>query len=263
MLLAIDVGNTHTLLALCERDAILHRWRIATNPTRTEDELAILLDGLLQSAELARSAIHDVIIACVVPDALFALELFAKQLCDATQPPIIVGKTPLPPLMPIQIDHPEELGADRLVNAYAAWVQHRCGLIVIDFGTATTFDVVSENGAYLGGAIAPGVQLSLSALTRGAAKLHGIAIARPAQAVGTNTTHAMQSGIYYGYLGMVNQLIAQIQADVPQAQRVIATGGLAGLFAADNPAIHQHAPDLTLQGLMLIAQQHRKETHGL
>jgi type III pantothenate kinase len=160
--------------------------------------------------------------------------------------------------MPIHIDNPRELGADRLINAYAAWQQHQQALIVIDFGTATTFDVVSAKGEYVGGVIAPGINLSLEALRAAAAKLHGVAIVRPEKVVGTSTTGAMQAGIYYGYTGLIEGIITRIKAERGEAIKVIATGGLAPLYREATPMIDEVDSDLTIRGLRLIHQRKTK-----
>lgn len=261
MLLAIDVGNTHTLFALCDAQDVRHSWRVATDLRRTEDETAALLHVLLQREALSFEAINAVIIACVVPDVLFALTLLARRYCGCEA--LVVGKDTTQQLMPVHIDNPHELGADRLVNAYGAWRMWQRAAIIIDFGTATTFDVVSSGGAYVGGAIAPGVNLSLEALTQAAARLHGVAIREPHSAIGKNTTHAMQSGVYFGYLGLVNELIRRIQSEMPEADYVVATGGLAELFSRNNPLIDVVKPDLTLYGLVQSYSFLQKDIHGL
>jgi type III pantothenate kinase len=157
--------------------------------------------------------------------------------------------------MPILLDNPRELGADRLINAFAAWSEHNSALIVIDFGTATTFDVVSAKGEYLGGVIAPGINLSLEALQRAAAKLHGIAITHPEMVIGKNTTNAMQSGIFYGYAGLIEGIVSRIKAERGEEMKVIATGGLAPLYAQATPMITQVDTDLTIRGLRLLHER--------
>jgi type III pantothenate kinase len=157
--------------------------------------------------------------------------------------------------MPVLLDNPKELGADRLINAFAAWSEFKQALIVIDFGTATTFDVVSGKGEYLGGVIAPGINLSLEALQRGAAKLHGISITHPENVIGTNTTSAMQSGIYFGYAGLIEGIVSRIKAERGEAMKVIATGGLAPLYGQATNAIDKVDPDLTIRGLRLIYER--------
>lgn len=260
MLLAIDVGNTHTLFALCDARSVLHSWRFSTHPHRTEDELAAMLEALMQKQALTLSAVARVIVSCVVPDLQFAIECFARKYIGAEAQ--IIGKHMKSLPMPVEIDRPEELGADRLVNAFAAWQQHQRALMVIDFGTATTFDVVDSGGAYVGGVIAPGVNLSLEALTNAAARLHGIPIRQPESVIGKNTTHAMQSGIYFGYMGMVNTIIEQTRREMPQIDYVVATGGLAELYSRGNPMIDCVDGDLTIRGLIEIDRLTQKETNG-
>lgn len=254
-LLTVDVGNTHSLFALCNAHGIAHHWRLATNAHRTEDEYAGLLLPLFAQANLESADISAAIIASVVPDALFPLRCYCERYLKTQA--LIVGKEPLHTGMAVEIDHPEELGADRLVNAIAAWERWQRPLIVVDFGTATTFDMVNEKGTYIGGVIAPGVNLSLEALTAAAAKLHGIPIRQPESVIGKNTTHAMQSGIYFGYLGLVNTVIDQVQQEHPEMDFVVATGGLAPLYARNNPSIHHIEPELTIYGLQLLYQRNK------
>lgn len=258
MLLAIDVGNTHTVFALCDGNAIGGIWRFATDHHRTEDEYASTLLYLMREQKMDTAAISGCIISSVVPDTIFPL----KQCCIKyfKHAPLIVGRDTLDLGMKVCIDNPQELGADRLVNAIAAWDAHRKAMIVIDFGTATTFDVISGQGDYLGGVIAPGVNVSLDALSHAAARLHGISIKRPERVIGTSTTTAMQSGIYFGYLGLVDGIVSQIKKEQGEAMMVLATGGLANLYAQDNPVIDLVDQELTMRGLHLIYQrnQHRK-----
>ncbi len=248
MLLAIDVGNTQSSFALFRGEAMEAVWRVATDPHRTEDEYAATLLFLMSQQGLTAEAVQAVILSSVVPDTIFPLRHLAIRYF--TGEPLIVGRDKLADGMQVLIDRPEELGADRLVNAYAAWAQFGQPLIVIDFGTATTFDIVNEHGAYVGGVITPGVNLSLEALKKAAAKLHGVRIHRPATVIGTSTTHAMQSGIYYGYLAMIEGIIARIRQQMARPDmRVVATGGLAGLFGHGTESIDQVDPELTMRGL--------------
>lgn len=253
MLLAIDIGNTNTVFALCKDDAIAAHWRISTDHRRTADEYAVWLLSLMQLEKFSREDITQVAIASVVPDVIFNLKSLSRSMFNCE--PLIIGNGAIELDMPVHIDNPRELGADRLVNAYAAWNKHKKALIVIDFGTATTFDVVSGKGEYLGGVIAPGVNLSLEALQRAAARLHGIAIAHPDKVVGTNTTGAMQSGIYFGYLAMIDGICERINAETGMAPLVIATGGLAPLYASASKTIALVDEDLTIEGIRLIASR--------
>lgn len=252
MLLAIDVGNTHTVFALCENQ-VHGVWRMATDGQRTEDEYAAQLLLLMQQAGLDVNKISGAILSSVVPDTIFPLrQLCAKYFaCEA----LVVGKDPLKLDMTVKIDNPAELGADRLVNAVAAWHDYREPLIVIDLGTATTFDVVNARGEYIGGAIAPGVNVSLGALQKAAAKLHGVVIRQPERVIGTCTTSAMQSGIYYGYMGLIEGIVQGIKQEYGAPMKVIATGGLAELFARESRLIDAVDGNLTMRGLQLIYEQ--------
>ncbi|MCI5049191.1 MAG: type III pantothenate kinase [Rickettsiales bacterium] len=248
-LLAIDVGNTHTVFSLCDEKPE-HVWRLATDPQRTEDEYAALLSPLLEQAKVDMHTIGAAILSSVVPDTNFPIRLLCEKYLSCNL--YTVGRDTLPINMPVKLDNPQELGADRLVNAYAAWTQYEQALIIIDFGTATTFDAISEEGSYIGGVIAPGVNVSLDALTAAAAKLHGVAITQPEKTIGTNTTGAMQSGIYYGYLGLIEGIISRMKSEMNGNPVVIATGGLASLYAKNTDAIDRVDDHLTVRGLQLI-----------
>jgi type III pantothenate kinase len=250
MLLAIDVGNTNLVFALCDGAQIRAQWRIRTDHHRSADEYAVWLFALMARANLRESDITAVIFSSVVPDINFELKSFSRHYlaCD----PMVISNGHIDVGMPIRIDNPKELGADRIINAFAAWKAYPQALIVIDFGTATTFDVVSARGEYLGGVIAPGVNLSLEALHRAAAKLPGIAIKHPEKVIGTNTTNAMQSGIFFGYVGLIEGIVTRIKTERAEAMKVIATGGLAPLYAEAAPAIDLVDPDLTIRGLIQI-----------
>jgi len=254
MLLAIDVGNTDTVFALCDHKPE-HVWRLSTDHKRTADEYAAALLFLMEHSGISPRVVKASIIASVVPDTVFALRRFCQNYLACT--PLVLGRDIKPTAMPIDIDKPDELGADRLVNALTAWETHKQALIVVDFGTATTFDVVDARGHYIGGAIAPGVNLSLDALAAAAAKLHGVSITKPKDGViGKHTTGAMQSGIYYGYIGLIDGIVGRIKQELGGPVKVIATGGLASLYAQDNPTIDVLDTDLTVRGLQLIYQQH-------
>ena len=250
MLLAVDIGNTNIVFALCAGDTIRAQWRIRTDAHRTADEYAVWLFTLMTHAGLNVTDVTAAIISSVVPDANFAVKSFIRQHlnCD----PQLITNAENSFGMKVLIDNPHELGADRFINAYAAWTSWRQPLIIIDFGTATTFDVVSGEGNYLGGVIAPGINLSLEALKKAAAKLHGVAITHPTSVIGRNTTSAMQSGIYYGYAGLIEGIVTRIKAERNEAMKVIATGGLAPLYAEAVSLIDQVDGDLTIRGLMLL-----------
>ena len=253
MLLAIDIGNTNLVFALFAGKEVRAQWRIRTDHHRSADEYAVWLFALMEREGLSEKEIDAVILSSVVPDANFEVKSFVRHYLKREPQLITTGQMDIG--MPILLDNPKELGADRLINAYAAWVEHKQALIVIDFGTATTFDVVSTKGEYLGGVIAPGINLSLEALQRAAAKLHGIAITHPQTVIGTNTTNAMQSGIFYGYAGLIEGIVSRIKTERGEAMKVIATGGLAPLYAEATKAIDLVDTDLTIRGLRLIHER--------
>ena len=252
MLLAIDAGNTNVVFALLEGRTIKARWRIATDPRRTADEYVVWLSQLLALAGYDRSTVTGVIIATVVPRALHNLQVLAAKYFGGEA--LVAGKPPAEWSMAIDVDEPASLGADRAVNTIAAHALHPGDLITIDFGTATTFDVSDYRGAYKGGIIAPGINLSLDALVTAAAKLPRIAIEAPttASVVGRNTVDQMHIGIYWGYIAMIEGLVARLKAEVGRPVTVIATGGLATLFERHTGAFDRIEPDLTIQGLALL-----------
>lgn len=253
MLLAIDIGNTNIVFALCNQKKTLVQWRIRTDIHRTADEYAVWLLALMRASGFEGKKITSAIVSSVVPDANFAIKTLVRKYLNCNPTMIVNGDMDLP--IKVRIDNPHELGADRLINAFAAWQQEKRALIIIDFGTATTFDVVSGKGEYLGGVIAPGINLSLEALQHAAAKLHGVAITRPKKVVGSNTTTAMQSGIFYGYVGLIEGIVSRIKKERKESMRVIATGGLAPLYAEATPVIDAVDDDLTIRGLRLISQR--------
>ncbi|MFQ3666109.1 MAG: type III pantothenate kinase [Sphingomonadaceae bacterium] len=258
MLLAIDVGNTNLVFALCEGRTIRHRWRIATNGGRTADEYAVWLHQLMQMEGVPRKSVSACIIASVVPQTLFNLRGLSRKYFGVE--PLVTGAPGFRWGIPVRLPNPDEVGADRLVNAVAAHASHGGPAIVIDFGTATTFDVVAADGGYEGGVIAPGINLSMDALYRAAARLPRIAVEPPAEGlgvVGKGTVHAMQSGVFWGYLGLIEGLVARIRAEIGGAPAVLATGGLAPLFARHTGAIGTVAADLTIEGLILLEERNR------
>jgi type III pantothenate kinase len=258
MLLAIDIGNTNLVFALCDGASVRAQWRIRTDAHRSADEYAVWLFSLMAREKLTEKDIDAVILSSVVPDANFAVKSFVRTYLKCEPRLIVSGQVDVG--MPILLDNPKELGADRLINAFAAWSEYKHALIVIDFGTATTFDVVSGKGEYLGGVIAPGINLSLEALQRAAAKLHGIAITHPPTVIGRNTTSAMQSGIFYGYTGLIEGIVSRIKAERGEAMKVIATGGLAPLYSEATTMIDRVDTDLTIRGLRLI---HERNPNGI
>jgi type III pantothenate kinase len=252
MLLVIDAGNTNVVFALFEGERIAGQWRISTDARRTADEYGVWLTQVMHNAGLKPQNVRGAVLSSVVPQAIFDLRQLVRRYFQRELMVIGDPRLNLKTGIRVKIDNPAEVGADRLVNAFAAWQRYQQDMIVIDFGTATTFDVVTKAGDYLGGIIAPGVNLSLDALHRAAAKLPNVAIQPPARVIGTNTTHAMQSGIYYGYAGMVESLVARIKAEFGKPMHVIATGGLAPLYAKACPTIAQTEPDLTILGLKAL-----------
>ena len=253
MLLAIDAGNTNLVFALVEDGVIRARWRIATDPRRTADEYAVWLHQLLQLEGFGRDAVDAVIIGTVVPRALHNLEVLAVKYFSVE--PLIAGQAPADWGIELDVAEPRTVGADRVLNAIAAHAVHEGDLIVIDFGTATTFDVVDYSGAYKGGIIAPGINLSLDALVTAAAKLPRIAIAAPKDnmsVIGRTTEDQMHIGIYWGYVTIIEGLVARMKAEIGRPVKVIATGGLAILFDEHTQLFDAIEPDLTIQGLSLL-----------
>jgi type III pantothenate kinase len=250
MLLAINANNTNTSFAVWDGAVLKGSWRTATEGKRTADEYVVWLDHLLALEGLSRGRIEGVAIASVVPETNFNLVTFCRKYCKAD--PLVVGDPDVILGTRALVDRPEEVGADRLVNTVAAHDRYRGPLIVVDFGTATTLDVVDGDGNYRGGVIAPGINLSLTALHMAAAKLPSVRIARTERVIGTDTVSCMQSGIYWGYIGLIEGLVGRIRNEFGAAMQVIATGGLAPLFAGATAAIDRVDPDLTLWGLRLI-----------
>ena len=257
MMLVVDAGNTNVVFAVHDGNGWRGSWRIATEPQRTSDEYAVWLLTLLGYTGIKPAAIDRAVIGTVVPAALYHL----RRLCrDWFQTEPLVARSSLDWGFDIRIDNPGEVGADRLLNTLAAHQVYRGPLIVLDFGTATTFDVVDHDGAYLGGVIAPGINLSIEALHQAAARLPRIGIGRPQAVIGRSTVPAMQSGIYWGYVGLVEGLITRIRAECEHPMKVIATGGLAPLLAEGTTIIDRVDPDLTLDGLRLLAQRNPAPT---
>ncbi|HYP36166.1 MAG TPA: type III pantothenate kinase [Stellaceae bacterium] len=251
MLLAIDSGNTNVVCAVYDGDELRGSWRAATNPNRTADEYAVWLIQLMALSGLAPGDIGAAIIGSVVPEATFNLVRLCQRYFGSE--PLMVGRSDCFLGIGVDVDMPkEEVGADRVANAVAAQDRYQPPLIVLDFGTATTFDIVDRVGNYCGGVIAPGINLSLRALDMAAAQLPRIGIRRPPAVVGRSTVPAMQSGVFWGYVGLIEGLVQRIRAERGEAMEVIATGGLASLMAEATEAISRVDPDLTLWGLRLI-----------
>jgi type III pantothenate kinase len=253
MLLAVDAGNTNVVFALVEDGVIRARWRIASDPRRTADQYAVWLHQLIELEGLARDTVDAVIIGTVVPRALHNLEVLASKYFKVK--PLIAGEPPAEWGIALDVEEPRTVGADRVLNAIAAHATHEGDLIVIDFGTATTFDVVDYSGAYKGGIIAPGINLSLDALVTAAAKLPRIAIEAPKDnlsVIGRTTEDQMHIGIYWGYVTMMEGLVARMKAEIGRPVKVISTGGLATLFDKHSEIFDAIEPDLTIQGLSLL-----------
>jgi type III pantothenate kinase len=250
MLLAIDSGNTNIVFALFDGEELRGEWRSSTDTGRTADEFGVWLTQLMTMAGIDRSAVDACIIASVVPTMTFALKLLCRRYFGKEA--LVVGEAGVAIGINVLLDHPEELGADRLVDAVAAHKFYPGPLIVIDFGTATTFNVVDTDGNYHGGAIAPGINLSLEALHAAAAKLPRVSIERPNSVIGKGTVSAMRSGIYWGYVGLIEGLVRRIAAEFGEKMTVVATGGLAPLFGEATEVIDHLRPDLTLRGLLEI-----------
>lgn len=249
MLLVIDVGNTHTVFGVFFGDDLLDTWRIATSAERTRDEYMILLKEFIGLHDLELASIKGMMIASVVPSVLQELLGLGSRYFHFR--PLVVGpgiKTGLP----ILFDNPREVGADRIVNAVAAYRGYGRAMIIIDFGTATTFDCVSARGEYIGGVIAPGMNIAMEALSRRASKLPRVELKRPREVVGKNTVHCIQSGVVYGYLALVEGLVTRIKAELEGTLLVVATGGLARVVARETTIIDEVDEDLTLKGLKYI-----------
>jgi len=259
MLLAIDAGNTNLVFALVDGDAIKARWRIATDPRRTADEYAVWLHQLLQLEGFERSDVDAVIVGTVVPRALHNLQVLARKYFGVE--PTVAGQGAGAWKIHLDVDEPHNVGADRVLNAIAAHAKHEGDLIVIDFGTATTFDLVDESGAYKGGIIAPGLNLSLDALVSAAAKLPRIAIEVPDSnsVIGRTTQGQMLNGIYWGYVAMIEGLVSRMKSEVGGPVKVVATGGLATVFDQRAKLFDAVEPDLTIQGLILLHGQVRND----
>lgn len=256
MLLVIDVGNTNTVLGLYRGDTLQRDWRLTTDEKRTVDEYAMLIHELFSLSQLHFTDIDDVVVSCVVPPMLNSLEGLCREYFKLK--PLIVGpgtKTG----MPILYDNPKEVGADRIVNAVAAYALVKSSLIVVDFGTATTFDYISGKGEYLGGAIAPGLSISSEALFARASKLPRVEFVCPPDVIAKNTVNSIQAGLFYGYVGLVDGIVERMKGEIQGTPTVVATGGLAGVIADVSQSIDRVEPNLTLEGLRIIHRRNAAE----
>ena len=254
MLLAVDIGNTDTVFGLFEGEALKTDWRAETRVERASDEYAALLRGLFDLGGLKFSDVTAGIISSVVPPATAPIERFFQRYFKLT--PLVVGPG-IKTGMPILYENPREVGADRIVNAVAAFARFPQGAVVVDFGTATTFDVVTDRGEYAGGIIAPGLMVAADALFRSTAKLPRVEITRPKTAIGRNTVASIQSGLVFGYTGLVDALVQRIRSEIKYAPRVVATGGLGPLIAAESSTIEECDELLTLRGLQILHERNR------
>ncbi|CUH80328.1 type III pantothenate kinase [Tropicibacter naphthalenivorans] len=257
MLLAIDCGNTNTVFSIWDGAKFIATWRTATMHQRTADQYYVWLSTLMAFQKI-EADITDVIVSSTVPRVVFNLRVLADRYFNTR--PIVVGKPECDLPVDVRVDAGTAVGPDRLVNTVAGYDLFGGDLIVVDFGTATTFDVVAEDGAYVGGVIAPGVNLSLEALHQAAAALPHVDISKPAMVVGTNTVACMQSGVFWGYVGLVREICNQIKAERGRKMRIISTGGLAPLFQQAVDLFDEFRDDLTMHGLRVIHDHNKGKT---
>lgn len=256
MIFVLDTGNTNTVLGVFKNAELIYEWRIKTDRHKTEDEFGMLIKSLFDHKGISFSQFTGVIISSVVPPIMIALEKMCETYFDIK--PLIIGRENVNPYLKIRYPNPEEIGADRIVNAVSAIEEFDGPLIIIDFGTATTFCYINEKKEYMGGLIAPGIKISMEALYDKASKLPKIEIQQPPTVVGTSTVNAMQSGVFYGYIGQVDGIVGRIRDQAKENPTVIATGGLASLLAGESTTIDHVDPHLTLKGLYLIYHKNAK-----
>jgi type III pantothenate kinase len=255
MLLVVDVGNTNVVMGLYQAETLVQTFRVATVRSRTEDEYAVLLQQLLALRQLSPDVVSAAILASVVPPLTAVMVSAIRQA--VRREPLIVGPG-IETGITVLYDNPQDVGADRIVDAVAAYARYQGGVIVIDFGTATTFNCVSPRGEYLGGVIVPGVKVSLEGLMQSAAKLRPVELTAPPHVLGRNTTHALQSGAIHGYAAMVDGLVERLLGELGFPCRVIATGGLASLIGKHTKRIEELDPNLTLEGLRILHERNSK-----
>lgn len=256
MIFVFDTGNTNTVLGVFKNDKLLYEWRIKTDHYKTEDEFGMLIKSLFDHKEISFSDFTGVIISSVVPPMMRAVERMSEIYFNVK--PLIIGKENVNSFLKMVYPHPHELGADRIVNAVGAIEEYGAPLIITDFGTATTYCYINEDAEYVGGIIAPGIKISMEALYEKASKLPRIEIKAPESVVGGSTVEAMQSGVFYGYIGQVDSIINRIKRERKTTPKVIATGGLASLLAKGSETIDVVDTHLTLKGLYLIYQKNMK-----
>lgn len=259
LLLCIDVGNTQTVLGMYKDQDLIYRWRIRSDRDRTADEYRHIVTDLMRGEGIDDDSLRGICIACVVPPALGPV-IEMSRVSFGTEP-LVIGPG-IRTGMPILYDNPKEVGADRIVNSVAAFERFHRDLVVIDFGTAITFDVISAAGEYLGGVIFPGINISLDALFLKAAKLPRVELEKPQKVVGRTTISSIQSGIIYGYSGLVDSLVDRIASELGTDPYVVATGGLAGVVSSESRRIREVLPDLTLEGLRLLYERNQGPDEG-
>jgi type III pantothenate kinase len=263
MLLAIDVGNTNTVLGIFEGSSVIEDWRIATVPDRTADENAVILQGLLgQSARVKDADVTGIALCSTVPSVLYEMREMCRRYYSGL--PAVIVEPGVKTGVPVRVDNPKEVGSDRIMNALAATHLYGGPAIVVDFGTSTNFDVISANGEFIGGALAPGMEISVDALSRRAAQLLKVELARPHRVIGRNTVECLQSGIIYGFAGQVEGIVTRIAKELvpddPDSVTVIATGGLAPVLLDEVDVVDAYEPWLTLTGLRLVYERNTEDS---